>query len=69
MPEPSLEFIAEQLARLLGDVANVRDEQTVTNAMIMRQEASLQTVIVELRALHRQMQRMNTRIDKLEDAS
>jgi predicted nuclease with TOPRIM domain len=61
--------LAKQLERLLGEVANVRDDLTVINAMIARQEASLQTVIVELRTMQRQFSRMNDRVAKLEDAS
>lgn len=68
MPEVSLEFIAHQLERLIGDVADTRDDIIVVTAMVTRLEASLQALTVETRAMQRQFARMNERVRKLEDA-
>ena len=69
MPEVSLEIIAKRLERLLGEIADVRDEQLVTNAMLRAMEASQQAMFVQLTTMTRQFSRLNDRVAKLEDAS
>lgn len=60
MTEITLEFIGRQLERLIGDVANLRDDVTVLTAICVRLETQME-------AHHRQFARMNDRVRKLED--
>jgi septal ring factor EnvC (AmiA/AmiB activator) len=66
--EVSLEFISQQLERVLTEQAIIRDDIIVVTAMVTRLEASLQALTVEVRAIQRQIARMNDRVTKLEDA-
>jgi hypothetical protein len=68
VPEVSLEFISQQLERVLTEQAIIRDDIIVVTAMVTRLEASLQALTVEVRAIQRQIARMNDRVRKLEDA-
>ena len=61
-----LNFLARQMDRMLGDVANTRDDITVLTAMVGRVESSLQALTVEVRAMQRQFGRLNDRVRKLE---
>jgi septal ring factor EnvC (AmiA/AmiB activator) len=66
MTEPDLQFLARQNERIINDLAHMRDSLDVLTAMVLRLETSITTVITELRAMQRQINRMNDRIVKLE---
>jgi hypothetical protein len=68
MAEVTLEFLARQNERLLNDFAMQRDDISVLTAMVVRLETSTGTIVQELRAMQRQIARMNDRVRKLEDA-
>jgi hypothetical protein len=67
-----LAFIGRALQRLRTNVAAMRDEMRVQTAMILRQEATLNAVLEQLRAMVAQHQRTADRVraleDKIEDA-
>jgi hypothetical protein len=66
MAEIDLNFLARQNERVINDLAHMRDSLDVLTAMMLRLETSITTVITELRAMQRQINRMNDRIVKLE---
>jgi hypothetical protein len=66
MAEPDLTFIASQLERLVTEVASLREDMNVLTSIILRQDATLTTLLTEVRAVHSQIGRMNDRIRKLE---
>lgn len=74
MTDIDLNFIARQMERLTIEVGSLRDDMRVLSAMVLRldnsrdrQEALLSDMLHELRAMHRQYDRMNDRVRKLED--
>jgi len=66
MVEIDLNFLAQQVDRLLANNARQRDDIAVLTAMVMRIDGTLNAVLNELRAMHTQIARMNDRIEKLE---
>ena len=66
MTDPDLNFLARQIERLINDVAHIRDSIDVLTSMVLRLESSNTAVLSELRAMQRQIGRMNDRIVKLE---
>jgi hypothetical protein len=66
MTEPDLQFLGRQNERIINDLGHLRDSLDVLTAMMLRLETSISTVIAELRAMQRQINRMNDRIVKLE---
>jgi hypothetical protein len=60
-----LHVIARRLDQLGNDVGNMRD-MTVLTAMVSRLEASVTSLVQEMRATHSQMARFDTRLRKLE---
>lgn len=75
MTEVSLEFISQQLERVLTEQGSQRDEIRVLSAIVMRidgttqrHEATTLSLMEELRAIHDQINRMNDRIRRLENA-
>lgn len=69
MPEINLEFLARQMDRVITEVGSLRDDMSVLTALALRLDATMIGVQQELRATHSQIQRMNDRVRKLEDAS
>jgi hypothetical protein len=63
-----LTFIARQNERLVTDMAGLRDDMRVLTAIVMRTDSVLGTLLEEVRATHAQINRMNDRIRKIEDA-
>ena len=61
-----LNFIARGLDQLGNDMANMRDDITVLTAMVARLEASVASLVQEMRATHNQMARFDKRLRKLE---
>jgi hypothetical protein len=55
MPEPDFAFVVRQLDGLISDVGSMRDELRVQGAMILRLDASMMTLLEEMRATHTQM--------------
>lgn len=74
MAEVTLEFIGKQLERMLAEQGAQRDEMVVLTARMSyvdqsmeRLEAHLVVLTTEVRALRREIGRMNDRIIKLEE--
>jgi hypothetical protein len=61
-----LNFIAKRLDQMGNDMANMRDDITVLTAMVPRLEASVTSLVQEMRAAHSQMGRFDNRLRKLE---
>jgi hypothetical protein len=61
-----LNFTAKRLDQLGNDVGNMRDDMTVLTAMVSRLEASVTSLVQEMRATHSQMARFDNRLRKLE---
>jgi hypothetical protein len=61
-----LNFIVRRLDQLGNDVANLHDDNVVLTAMVSRIEASLASLVQEMRPTHSQMARFNNRLRKLE---
>jgi hypothetical protein len=68
MTDIDLNFIARQLDRVMTDIATLRDEVRVQNAITMRLDGGQSAMLAELRAIRDQIVRMNDRIRKLEDS-
>ena len=62
----TLDFLGRQLAKLLDEVAEFRDQLTVLTAISMRVEASVTSLTIEVRAMHSQHSRLERRVEKLE---
>lgn len=67
MSEITLEFISRQLDRVLDRLGAMEDQMTVQTATISRLDATMGGVTTELRALNRRLDRIDTRVRKLED--
>ena len=57
-----LAFIGRALARLTEEVASLRDDMTVSTAILMRLDGSHSALLTELRALHAQQSRLAQRV-------
>lgn len=66
MADIDLNFLAQQVERLIANDARQRDDMAVLTAMVTRIDGTLTAVLNELRAMHTQIARMNDRIEKLE---
>jgi septal ring factor EnvC (AmiA/AmiB activator) len=63
----TLDFIGRQLAKLLDEMAEFRDQLTILTAISMRVEASVTSLTTEVRAMHSRHARLERRVDTLED--
>lgn len=63
-----LNFLARQNERLITEVSSLRDDMGVLTAIVMRLDSSQAALLIELRATHGQIARMNDRVRKLEDS-
>jgi septal ring factor EnvC (AmiA/AmiB activator) len=63
----TLDFLGRQLARLLDEVADLRDGVTILTAITSRVEASVTSLTTEVRAMHSRHARLERRVDTLED--
>ena len=68
MTEVDLDFLAEQIKRLLANDARQQSDMTVLTAMVMRLDGTMAALLEEVRAMHAQIARMNNRVRSLEDA-
>ena len=80
MENVTLETLHEQQKKILDAIGNlasnvsaelldVKEQQLVTNAMLRALEASQEAMSLQLATMTRQFNRMNDRVNKLEDAS
>lgn len=66
-PEIDLTYIGHALARLTTEVGALRDDMNVLTAIVMRQDATLNALLNEVRAIHSQHSRLANRVRQLED--
>jgi hypothetical protein len=57
-PEIDLAYIGRALQRLTNDVGSLRDDMNVLTAIVMRQDATLNALLNEVRAIHSQHSRL-----------
>ena len=65
----TLEFIAAQNQRILGELSILRDDVDVLAAIVRRLDNNQAMMLDELRAMHAQQQRTVARVRTLEEAS
>ena len=65
----TLEFIAAQNQRILGELRILRDDVDVLAAIVRRLDNNQAMMLDELRAMHAQQQRTVARVRTLEEAS
>jgi septal ring factor EnvC (AmiA/AmiB activator) len=63
----TLDFLGRQLAKLLDEMADLRDGVTILTAITSRVEASVTSLTTEVRAMHSRHARLERRVDTLED--
>jgi hypothetical protein len=66
-PTVDLEFLAEQMRRLMVKVDTLADDMRVLTAIVMRQDGTQAATLEEIRAVHAQQSRMSNRLRELED--
>lgn len=62
-----LAFISRQLTRLANDMAGLKDDMTVVMARLDRIDATVQSLVIEVRAMHSRHDRLARRVDLLEE--
>jgi hypothetical protein len=62
----TLEFLACQLDRMLGELSSLRDEMNVLTAIVQRLDNSHTRLLTEIRAIHSQVSRHGERLRCLE---
>jgi hypothetical protein len=55
MTEPTLEFIAKQLEKVLTEQRALRDDMRVLTAMTLRVDSTMLSIQVELHEIHREL--------------
>jgi hypothetical protein len=65
--QPDLAFIGHQLARLINDVATLRDDVNVMAAIVRRIDNGQERMLDEIRAMHAQHNRIASRVRALEE--
>jgi hypothetical protein len=65
--EITLNFIAKQLDRVLDRIGTVEDHITVLTGIAMRVDGSVEGLAVEMRGMYRLLNRLESRVRKLED--
>jgi hypothetical protein len=69
MTEPTLEFIAKQLEKVLTEQRALRDDMRVLTAMTLRVDSTMLSIQAELHEIHRWATGANDRLRKLEDTT
>ena len=62
----SLEFLAQQQAKLISEMADQRADMGVLLALTQRMDATMSGLTAEVRALHGQISRLRARVDAKE---
>jgi len=63
----TLEFLARQLDRVIGEQAAMRDDIRVLTAIVLRHENTLVDMLQQMRTMVAQHQRFNDRLRRLEE--
>jgi hypothetical protein len=67
VPKIDLEFIARQFERVITDLATLKDDAMVVMARLDRIDATVQSLVVEVRAMHSRHERLARRVERLEE--
>ena len=62
-------LIVRQQKQVLDEIGSMRDDMAVMMAILMRQDATVTTLLPELRAMHSQHGRLANRLRALEERS
>jgi hypothetical protein len=62
----TLEFLARQQTQILNGMASFKADMTVLTAIVMRQDATLTSLLTEVRAMHSRHTHLERRVEKLE---
>jgi len=63
---PDLSLLARQQRQILSEVGSIRDDLAVLTAVAMRQDGTLSSLLVEVRAMHSQHSRLANRVRDIE---
>jgi chromosome segregation ATPase len=73
MADITLDFIGEQLRRVLDEqratrdsIGSLRDDMTVLTGIAMRMDSTLQGLVTEIRGIHRQQARLRQHDERLD---
>ena len=69
MAEITLDFLAQQQARLLEAMGQLRDDIRVMAAIVQRLDGTVQGLINEVRAEHSRFERLDRRVRTLEEGA
>jgi hypothetical protein len=58
MAKVDLEFLARQIERVITDLATLKDDAMVVMARLDRIDAAVQSLVVEVRAMHSRHERL-----------
>ncbi len=67
MAKVDLEFLARQFERVINDLATLEDDAMVMMARLDRIDATAQSLVVEVRAMHSRHQRLARRVERIEE--
>ena len=67
MAKVDLEFLARQLEREITDLATLKDDMMVVMERLDRIDATAQSLVVEVRAMHSRHERLARRVERLEE--
>ena len=67
MAEITLDFLAQQQARLLEAMGQLRDDIRVMAAIVQRLDGTVQGLINEVRAEHSRFEKLDRRVRTLEE--
>lgn len=66
-PQPvTLEFLAQQQARIINELADQRADMGVLLAIVQRMDGTMNGLLGEVRALHGQIGRFRHRLDQID---
>jgi hypothetical protein len=65
MAKVDLEFLAGQIERVITDLATLKDDAMVAMARLDRIDASLQSLVVEVRAMHSRHERLARQVERV----
>jgi hypothetical protein len=68
MAKVDLEFLARQFERVITDLATLKDDAMVVMARLDRIDATVQSLVVEVRAMHSRHERLARRVERVEEA-
>ena len=67
MAKVDLEFLTRQFERVISDLATLKDDAMLVMARLDRIDATVQSLVVEVRAMHSRHERVARRVERLEE--